>query len=617
MPTKKVRKKKHKRSSKEIQKELEEMYADDGQLPDLTHLERRESSKMTRFLLRLVLVLLVLSGAAWGGFFLWTQSLFQTADFLEATITISEDARAGEEIDVEIRYENISQVDIRNLELTANLPSSFFVTSTVPAADEGTTWDLDKLTAGSDGSVIIKGIPFAEVPSAEHFQALFTVQPSNSSADLQVIATQTLDLNESVLDISLTGSETTLAGEDAVYTIEVTNTGKTALGFALVELTFPEGFEFLSSMPEREDEDVHKWMLYSLEPGEPQEITFTGTFTSTADGDQTLTSTIAFYQDDKAAVQSTSDLLTKVIGGSIGFHFIINGSAESQFVDLGDVLHASIDFQNTGITAVENVEFALTLEDADETRLPIDWDQAFLSTGERQNATILWDASLDERLELLETDTEDVIDFTLPLFSELDLSHYSDTFTCKLAITYTTTGDTVVTRTIESNPLVIGINSDAHLYAEARYYDNDGNELGDGTLPPKVGETTSFYVLWDLENKLHDLSNVKVTTILPSDVTWMDKVSTDIGTIHYDAITRQVTWAITSLPTETGDVAGLFKVAITPKQEEVGTYVKLTNTVNFTAKDTQTEDVLTQTVNFVNTNLSSDPHALESGLITD
>jgi uncharacterized repeat protein (TIGR01451 family) len=617
MPTKILRKKKHKRSSKQIQKELEAMYADDGKMPDLTHLEKRESSQTTRFLFRLILILLVLSGAAWGGFFLWTQSIFQTSDFLEATVVIDEGVRMGEEMEVRISYENISQVDIQNLELTTNLPSSFFLTSTTPAATYGTTWELGKLTASSDGSIIVKGILFSEIPSSEHFQALFTIQPANSSADLQAIATKTLELSESVLDLALTGPETALAGEEMTYTLAVNNTGKTALGFALVQLELPEGFEFISSVPERDDEDVYKWMLYSLEPGVPQQVTFTGVFTSSAEGDQELSSSIAFYQDDEAAIQSTSNLLTKVVGGSIGFHFIVNGSAENQFVDLGDVLHTSIDFENTGINAVENIEFALTLEDADETRLPINWDQAFLSEGSRENATIYWNETSDETLAAIESGAKGVIDFTFPLYNELDLSNYSDTFTCKLAITYTTTGDTIVTRTIESNPLVIGINSDAHLFAEPRYYDNDGNEIGDGILPPSVGETTSFYVLWDLENNLHDLSNVKVTTILPSDVAWMDKVSTDIGTMSFDQTTRQVTWAITSLPTDTGDVAGLFKVAITPKQEEVGTYVKLTNTVNFTAKDTATEDVLTQTINFVNTNLTSDPHALESGLVAD
>ncbi len=93
---------------------------------------------------------------------------------------------------------------------------------------------------------------------------------------------------------------------------------------------------------------------------------------------------------------------------------------------------------------------------------------------------------------------------------------------------------------------------------------NDGTPVGTGDLPPRMGVTTSYRVIWNLKNSLHDLGNVEVSTILPQDVIWKETSGKDIGVLSYNPTTRQVRWQISKLPKDIKQAQTWFDVAITP-----------------------------------------------------
>ena len=214
--------KKTRRTAREIKKELRSIYASaDGTLPDLSRLTHRGGSGFSSLLVKVILALLVISGLAWSGFFLFTQGLFQDEEALVVEIEGPEEVRSGEEVSYTIRYENRGSVPIASLIAKLNLPSTFHVYETIPEADSTDEWNIGSLSAGSDSAITITGVFLAEVESSQRIQILFTYKPANFSSDFQEIVTHKVDVTDSVVDLTLSGPEKALAGDETEYIINI------------------------------------------------------------------------------------------------------------------------------------------------------------------------------------------------------------------------------------------------------------------------------------------------------------------------------------------------------------------------------------------------------------
>jgi len=562
---------------------------------------------------KVILALLVISGLAWSGFFLFTQGLFQDEEALVVEIEGPEEVRSGEEVSYTIRYENRGSVPIASLIAKLNLPSTFHVYETIPEADSTDEWNIGSLSAGSDSAITITGVFLAEVESSQRIQILFTYKPANFSSDFQEIVTHKVDVTDSVVDLTLSGPEKALAGDETEYIINIQNSNTDPVYNLRVIPLLPTDFTITETDPTIQ-EGESAWMIDVLSPGELKALTFRGSFTSSASGDQTVGASVGFVSEDLTLAQATEELITDVLGGTIGFSMVINGSEKDQNAAAGETLRLSINFQNNGEEIIEDMGFELTLSSA--SGIPIDWESANLGGGTRSGNTLTFSGATHDALETLEPGQEEIIDLSLPILEELSEA-YADNFTIGLKALLTNIGGVASTREIESTPITISISSTAVVSAHARYYTNEGTPVGSGPLPLEVGETTSFRVYWNITNGLHDLDNVKFTTTLPQDVAWLDETDVAVGALEFNETARQLTWTIPRLPTSIPSAGAWFSVAVNPSEDDVGRFMKLTNTTSFTGTDSETGEQLTKTIEQVTTSLSLDELAAGEGIVIE
>ncbi|NQV88762.1 MAG: hypothetical protein HQ488_00360 [Parcubacteria group bacterium] len=602
-------------TSREIKKDLRSIYADaDGNVPDLTKLDKGKKSGLTSFLVKSIILLTVLCTIAWGGFFLFTEGLFQSGETLTLSIEGPDQVKAGEELSYTFRYENTGDVPVASLVMKLNVPESFHVYGAIPESDTTGEWTIGSLSAGSDGAVTITGVFLAEVPSSQRLQALFTYKPANFSSEFQDIVTQKVDIEDSVVALSFTGPEKALVGDTSEYVINIQNTGPDPIYNLRVVPYLSVDFPITSTEPAVEEGQTY-WSIDQLQPGELTAITITGSFTSTASGEQTLGVSTGFVADDLYMKQVSEELVTDVLGGSVAYSVIVNGSSSSQSAELGDSLRLSLDYANNGADSVEGLSFDLELSTEDGS-VPVDWAYANLGDGVRTGDTVHWSSGQIESLESLDSEQSGVIDLSIPINSSLS-DDDADSFTINVTLTINKVGDVISTRTLESTPIVISMNSDTRVGAHARYFSEGGAAIGSGPLPPEVGETTSFRVYWSMANSLHTLENVKMTTTIPQDVTWLDTTDTDIGTVSYNATTRLVTWTIPKLITSIENAGAWFEIAINPSDADVGRFLKLTNTTSMSATDIVTSESMSKTIDILTTELSLDDFAVGQGVVID
>ncbi|HLD20838.1 MAG TPA: hypothetical protein VJB64_01960 [Patescibacteria group bacterium] len=596
------------RSAREIRRQLRSIYeGDDGRVPDLSKLERGERSRLTQFLLKTIGLLAVLSLIAWIGFFVFTKELFQESETLRLTTEGPEQIKSGEEVSYTFRYENTGDVPIASLVMKLTTPETFHVYSSVPEPGGTLEWTIGSLSAGSDGAITVTGVFLAEVPSSQRLQALFTYKPANFSSDFQDILTQKIDIEDSVVALSFTGPEKALAGDTSEYVVNIQNTGSDPVYNLRIIPTFPTDFTTANAEPAMAEGQTY-WVIEALEPGELAAITIEGAFTSTASGEQTFAVAAGFVDQDLVYLQNIQELVTDVLGGSVSFSVIVNGSNQSQTADLGDTLRVSLDYANQSEETARDMSFAMTLS-SDAGTVPVDWSKANLGGGVRVGNEVSW-----ESLAELAPESSSVIDLSLPIYTVLDPGE-ADSFTIAVVLTLNKVGTITSTRTLEATPIVITLNSDVSVNAQARYYSDSGTAIGSGPIPPQVGQTTSYRVYWNVSNSLHTIENVRMSATLPQDVAWLESTDTDIGTVSYNATTRQITWTIPKLLAELAHAGAWFEIAISPDSDDVGRFMKLTSTTSFEARDSTTNESLSQSIGEITTELPDDEFALGKGVV--
>lgn len=603
------------RSSREVRQDLRTIYTRGGNVPDLTRLERRQAGGFSSLLVKLIIILGSVSVLAWGGFFLFSKGLFHDDETLTITVEGPQDVKSGEEATFTFRYENTGEVPIAALAMQLQVPEAFHLFTSVPESSEPRIWTIGALSPKSDGAISVTGVFLAEVPSSQRIQGLFTYKPANFNSDFQDIASHSVEIKDSVLALSFTGPEKALAGDESEYVVNVQNMGSDPVFNMRVVPAIPKDFTLLESSPALTDGQTY-WTIPTLDPGELSAITIKGSFTSTASGEQKVGAAVGFVDQDLFLPQATEEVSTDVLGGSVAFSVIVNGSNQNQSAQLGETLRLSIDYANKSAEPVKDLEFELSVATEGGEGVPIKWSSANLGNGARAGNTITWNSSNVDGLDRLNPESSSVIDVGLPIVANLDEDD-ADSFTINVTLTVGSVGSVASTRTIESTPIVISINSDASASARARYYNNEGVAIGEGPLPPRVGQTTGYRVYWEVNNSLHALENVRMSTTLPADVAWLESSDTSIGTLLYNSTTRQITWNIIKLPTEVASAGAWFSVAIDPSTKDVGRFMKLTNTTSFEARDSVTGESLSDSLGELTSELQGDEFADGKGVVVE
>jgi uncharacterized repeat protein (TIGR01451 family) len=606
---------------KNFDKELKAIYREDGKMPNLTKLDQNRGSRLTRFLIRFIIISLVLAAVAWAGFLFFNPFAGQDGQSLEVLFDGPTAITSGEEVVYEIEYNNNGRVPLAALDIKLNIPETFVVTKMDPEPTSGNnTWTVGSLKKGGKGTIELTGTVLGSVNTNSTIQAIMTYRPANFNADFQDIETYEFLIDSSVLEAALASPAKAVPGDQIEYIYELTNTGEQTLYDVYVDVIAPNNWLTTGAVPEL-DEEHFRWVISQLAADEKVELKINGSFSADIQDLQELTFTSYFENGDSLALVQTSDKAqTDVLGTDLQAQLIINGSNTDLDLNPGDYLRISLNYNNAGDENLGNVVFTLDLDSAISGKaLPIDWDEARLSDGYLDQSTheITWGPISTPELSSLAVGDEGVIDVTLPIISEIDADTYTDQINLILKSSLATVGELNSPRDLSSAPVEITINSDLTAAAEARYYDNEGDVIGSGPIPPTVDQITAYQIIWSINNSLHQMEDVELSTTLPLEVSWTGKTSTEIGQLSYDPESRTVRWQTDSLPTTVNQVSATYELAISPSESDVGTFVKLTNRTSVSAADANTENEINHSLDELTTDLINDEHAEGQGVVVE
>lgn len=589
----------------DIEKGLRAIYkGSDADLAIVT----KDSGGFTRMLGRIILLLLVLCIGLAGTFmaWVWWEDNNSSDEAVHISVNAPTSLRSGEEVTVEITYENPRSVALAQLALDVNIPKGFHPTFYVPEPtnEEQLVWTIGTLGQHSDGKITITGRWYADVPDDDRIQVVTTYRPANFNADFSLITTAEIAVHESVLTTVLTGPEQATAGEQVTYIATFTNSGVLAEE-GEAEFVLPEGFVPQTWDPPLPAGGGTAWSLGTLEPNAVVTQSVQGSYASEVDDLQEMKA-ISFLKSSEgnAYTQGSATWLTDVQGGTLSVVLAGNGSTSQASVAPGDQIRLSVQLANISDAAVSDAQILLDFQP--ESGVPAVWSEANVGKAKVTAQGVVLAAT---DVGTLAPDERKTYSFLFPLKDEIAAGTVSE-FT---VTAYVTSGGV----TVQSLPLTVSLNANVSLSANARYYDESGAPVGSGTFPPRVGEETIFLLAWSFARSLHALDDVTVTATLPQNVRFNAIRNTSTGSVTYDESSRTLTWNITSIPSDVSSGTAQIEVVYTPSEGDVDTYGKLLSGSVLRAEDTETKAILTAQVGEITTEMPDDATAAQKGIVLD
>lgn len=160
-----------------------------------------------------------------------------------------------------------------------------------------------------------------------------------------------------------------------------------------------------------------------------------------------------------------------------------------------------------------------------------------------------------------------------------------------------------------------------NLESFARYYSPEGDQIGRGPLPPKVGEATKYKVFFILGKTLSDFENVAVEGRLQEGVRWTGFTPGDGAVLRFDPVSRIVTWkvgealAYFEAEMDQGEKGVVFEIALTPDETMAGKAATLIDNISIRGLEKKTGKFLERNIPAITTNLSRDSKAAGKGVV--
>ncbi len=158
------------------------------------------------------------------------------------------------------------------------------------------------------------------------------------------------------------------------------------------------------------------------------------------------------------------------------------------------------------------------------------------------------------------------------------------------------------------------VGSKLRMNADVRYFTAEGDQLGRGPLPPRVGEQTKYWAIFTIANTTSRVRDIEFTASLAQVAQWTGRTAVSLGNdLVYSAANRSVSWEYGSL--EPGQQVQLgMEIGMTPTADTLGTSPILMTGISVSGVDTFINQALSAQYGTIDSLLRNDAMAQDIGV---
>lgn len=535
-----------------------------------------------------LVTLLILGGAGLAGYtYLKRQSAVSV--FIAGPASVA----SAERVSFDLTYANNSWNDIEKTTLTVVLPETFQFETTPEMKMVGKRVEIPVGTVvrGGNKKLTISGKFYGGKGEKANFEAILRYTPKGTSSQFDTKATFQTTLATSPLLFEVSAPSELASGQELDYVITYENRSPETLRNLRVIAKYGEDFQYLFA-DVAPSEGNTTWLLPELKPNQNGKIVIHGSLGGARDTAKTFSATIGILQGDNSLfTYNTVEKRTQMIATPLVISQLVNGNNEI-VANPGQVLDYVINYKNESALGMRDVIVTLAL---DTTYLDIALLQLNSGFYDQNSKKITWKAGDIKALARLEPGQAGEISFSVPVVREFPASANVKNITIRsLAtidspdVTTTLTGN----KTIGSNSLQVKVGALVALQVVPLF---SGERIkNSGPLPPVVGSETTYTIRTKVASSSNDLSQARMTFVLPGGVVYKEKSYPSGETVEWNARTNELIWEVGILSSGK-EKEFQFQVAITPNVSQVGKDVELVKTATFDARESFTKkDVKTE-----------------------
>lgn len=528
-------------------------------------------------------------------------------------------AKAGEEVTLHLTLSNQNSVPLEFVDVTVEYPPG-----TRSAADPSVDLTRERLNLGTikPGEVrrqSVRAILFGEAQTQTEIKVVTEYRLQDSNAIFDKTTLYPIEISEAPVSLKLELPAEINSGQELNLTLTVAAEAAAPIDRPAILLHYPEGFQFQDASL-KPTAGTTLWELPFLKPGAETTLRLTGILTGQDQDERTFRAEIGSgFEEGRGTLRTIYDTEAKTI--TIARPYVTFGLAVNESLS-GDYLATSREdlklefrWENNLPEEITDVEIVASL-----TGLALDRGTVAPVNGFYQaaNNTVLWNKTSDRGLAALKPG--DTGRTRLSFASQSLVAAGNLLRNPEVTVRATLRGKRVLsggegkTQTIEASAeRRIKFASVVQLSAKALHH--TGPLTNTGSLPPVVGEETSYTVVWAVMNSSNDLRETRVQASLPLNLKWRGAVTPPSETVEFVPAAGgggEVIWNLGTVAAGTGvtlparEVA--FQVVLTPSLSQVGEAPMLVSASQIEAVDSFTgEPVSGSTRRELDTHLLNDP----------
>ena len=539
-----------------------------------------------------IIIFILILGVAAGilGFYYYQKNIY-SKEVLKLEILGPEEAQAFEEIEYLVKYKNNGNITLEEPQLIFQFPEN-----SLPSDGETLTVvkDLEDIYPGEEKTISFKVRLVGKENETSKSEATLRYRPKNLKAFYESKTTFTTKIKSTPLTFEFDIPSKAESGSEIQFSLNYFSNADWPLSNLRVKIEYPSGFEFIASQPQALEKT--EWDLPILNKAEGGRIEIRGKLTGEIKEQKNFRATLGIWQSGEFILLKETVRGVEILKSSLSIFQQINGS--SQYIaSPGDSLHYEIFFRNIGEEPFQDLFLAVTLESR-----AFDYETIKTEFGQfnRGDNSMVWDWRQIPKLRFLGQGDEGKVEFWIDLKKDWEQSSIQDkNFTLKNKIILSQVKEEFETK----------INSRLEISQKGFFQDEIfGNS---GPLPPKVGENTTYTVIWQAKNYYNDVKNVKIKATLSPGVKLTGKISPENSRLTFDSQSKEIIWELGDLQAGTGKITPApnvaFQISFTPDFSQRGLMPLLVSQAKIIGEDYWTEEFLEVTIPAIDTALPDDP----------
>ncbi len=561
--------------------------------------------------------LILIAGVAAIFLFIESGSIFK----LQApTVQIqgSTEIKSGDKVSWQVQITNTSQKAVENAVLVFNFPSDAVpVSGLKPPGVFRERRNIGTVLAGQSVSESFNAYIFGGRGSRKKVNATLEYRPEGVSAVLAKEASFDFTIIQSPVAVSFKMPDALRLGQETKFEIHYTSQSDASLKDLVLELIFPQGFEFISSNLRTESMDFapnknsRVWSLRELAPHKEGVITVRGTIKGNDAESKNFSAKIGVLDTISHNNFLSYDEVAHVVTLRSPFLEVSmkSGGEENRIVSLGDTVSVNIDWKNNLPDEIKSGILEVTIDGSGFDLSTLHADKGVYSESKK---SIIWNQSTYTNFKNIKSGDKGNLSFSFRIKNNLTLDFGASHPSIKLIATFKPVNSVPGFEGFDvsgSGELDIKITSRLQFSSKALYFNSP--IFNTGSLPPVVGKETTYTVIWSLANTTNDVDSVLVRSSLPPYMEYKNSVSPADTNVSFDQNTGVLEWKVGRVLAGTGFLRPAiqisFQLGLVPSASQVGSSPVIVNEAEAAGRDTFTDSAISSTGSAITIELPDDP----------